>query len=110
MSNLRPGQGADAFSVRFPDGMRERIKAAADRNGRSMNAEIVATLAEHYPPPRADVSSLDGLIHYLISGDGQDEQRRRLAEVNARLHSMGSPFRMKETAPHNYLIVTEDDL
>lgn len=109
MTELRPGNGADQFNVRFPPGMRDRIKLAADRNGRSMNAEIIATLAEHYPPPRADVSSLDGLIHYLISGDGQDEQRRRLAEVNGKLHSMGSPFRMKETAPHNYMIVIEED-
>lgn len=107
MSILRPGQGADAFSVRFPEGMRERIKAAADRNGRSMNAEIIATLAEHYPPPRADVGSLDGLIHYLISSADRAEQIGRLAEVNARLDAMGSPFRMKETAPGVFLITTE---
>lgn len=109
MDELRPGRDSDQFNVRFPSGMRDRIKLAADRNGRSMNAEIIATLAEHYPPPRADVSSLDGLIHYLTSGDGQAEQRRRLAEVNEKLHSMGSPFRMKETSPHNYLIVMDGD-
>lgn len=108
MSILRPGQGSDAFSVRFPDGMRERIKLAADRNGRSMNAEIIATLAEHYPPPRADVSSLDGLIHYLISSADRAEQIGRLAEVNARLDAMGSPFRMKETSPGMFMIVTEE--
>ena len=108
MSILRPGQGADAFSVRFPDGMRERIKLAADRNGRSMNAEIIATLSEHYPAPRADVSSLDGLIHYLISSADRAEQIGRLAEVNARLDAMGSPFRMRETDAGTFLIVAED--
>jgi hypothetical protein len=105
---MRPGQGADAFNVRFPEGMRERIKLAADRNGRSMNAEIIATLSEHYPPPRADVSSLDGLIHYLISSADRAEQVGRLAEVNARLDAIGSPFRMKETAPGVFMIATED--
>lgn len=37
--------------IRPPEGMRERIKAAADRNRRSMNAEIVLALDEKYPPP-----------------------------------------------------------
>lgn len=42
---------SDKFIVRLPDGMRDRIKVAADANGRSMNAEIVATLREAYPAP-----------------------------------------------------------
>ncbi|TNH41266.1 Arc family DNA-binding protein [Paracoccus haeundaensis] len=40
--------------IRPPAGMRERIKAAADANNRSMNAEIVATLEEKYPAPAFD--------------------------------------------------------
>lgn len=40
---------SDKFIVRLPDGMRNRIKAAAAANNRSMNAEIVATLEEKYP-------------------------------------------------------------
>ncbi|MDQ7775555.1 MAG: restriction endonuclease [Paracoccus aminovorans] len=35
--------------IRPPEGMRERIKAAAEANNRSMNAEIVAALEEKYP-------------------------------------------------------------
>jgi len=34
----------DKFMLRLPDGMRERIKASADANNRSMNAEIVSRL------------------------------------------------------------------
>lgn len=34
----------DKFMLRLPDGMRDRIKAAAEANNRSMNAEIVARL------------------------------------------------------------------
>lgn len=37
----------DKFVLSMPDGMRERIKETADRNNRSMNAEIVAVLEEH---------------------------------------------------------------
>jgi plasmid stability protein len=39
-----PSQSQDKFIVRLPDGMRERIKAEAEANNRSMNAEIVARL------------------------------------------------------------------
>lgn len=42
----------DKFMLRLPDGMRERIKLAAEKNNRSMNAEIVATLDERYPTPK----------------------------------------------------------
>lgn len=35
---------SDKFIVRLPDGMRDRIKTAAEANNRSMNAEIVARL------------------------------------------------------------------
>lgn len=41
---LRVGRGSDQFIVRFPPGMRDTIAAAAEGNGRSMNAEIVARL------------------------------------------------------------------
>lgn len=34
----------DKFVLRLPEGLREKLKTIADRNGRSMNAEIVARL------------------------------------------------------------------
>ncbi len=42
---------SDKFMLRLPDGMRERIKAAAEANNRSMNAEIVKALEVLYPDP-----------------------------------------------------------
>lgn len=45
------GRESDKFMLRLPDGMRDRIKKAAQRTGRSMNAEIVAALEEHFPEP-----------------------------------------------------------
>lgn len=35
---------ADKYVVRFPDGMRDQIKALAKANRRSMNAEIIVAL------------------------------------------------------------------
>lgn len=46
-----PSKQLDQFVIRLPDGMRDRIKAAAEANNRSMNAEIVATLEDAYPAP-----------------------------------------------------------
>lgn len=43
-----PSDAADQFMVRFPDGMRKTIKAAADANNRSMNAEIVDRIARSF--------------------------------------------------------------
>lgn len=41
-------QDQDKFIVRFPDGMRDQIKAAAVARGRSMNAEIVYRLSASF--------------------------------------------------------------
>lgn len=43
-----PSQKLDQYMVRFPDGLRDRIKNAAAENNRSMNAEIIARLEQSY--------------------------------------------------------------
>lgn len=40
---------ADKFIIRMPDGLRDRIAEAAFKNGRSMNAEVVAALENAFP-------------------------------------------------------------
>jgi hypothetical protein len=40
-----PSDKQDQYMVRFPEGMRDRIKVAAEVSGRSMNSEIVQRLA-----------------------------------------------------------------
>ncbi|MEN3793363.1 Arc family DNA-binding protein [Fulvimarina sp. MAC3] len=53
----KPTQPQDKYVLRLPDGMRDRIKAAADANNRSMNAEIVALLDQFYPEPQPEMSA-----------------------------------------------------
>lgn len=43
-------QPQEKFVVRFPDGMRDRIATAAEKAGRSMNAEIVQRLSDSLEP------------------------------------------------------------
>lgn len=66
-----PSNLAERFQVRMPTGLRHRIKAAADANNRSMNAEIVSTLEEKYPEPSGIVDNLKTLHAMLdeIKGD-----------------------------------------
>lgn len=47
--NPFPSETQERFIVRMPDGLRDRIAAAAKRNGRSMNSEIVSVLEQYYP-------------------------------------------------------------
>ena len=45
----KTGRSSDQFQLRLPDGLKDRIKIAAEANNRSINAEIVATLEGVYP-------------------------------------------------------------
>jgi hypothetical protein len=51
----KAGRGSDQFVVRLPDGMRDQLKAEAEANQRSMNAEIVARLEESFHPPERNL-------------------------------------------------------
>ena len=56
-------QPQDKYVLRLPDGMRERLKAAAESNGRSMNAEIVTRLQTSFD---AEGATPEGLLHDAI--------------------------------------------
>lgn len=58
-------QPQDKYVLRLPDGMRERIKKAAERSGRSMNAEIILAL-EHYFPPEPSLEDVIERVHSAI--------------------------------------------
>lgn len=51
-----PSEVADKYVVRFPDGMRDRLKAAASENHRSMNAEIIARLQASFGHADSDLA------------------------------------------------------
>lgn len=41
----KAGRGDDQYMLRFPEGLRDRIKGEAEANGRSINSEIIARLS-----------------------------------------------------------------
>lgn len=58
----KPIQPQDKYVVRLPDGLRDRIKAHAEKNGRSMNAEIVRVLEKEFPEPASLSEQIERLI------------------------------------------------
>lgn len=74
---------SDKFMLRLPDGMRDRIKFAADRNNRSMNAEIVRTLEKAYPPANYEALAM-ALVEVL--GEMPDDESKALTDlINQRI-------------------------
>jgi hypothetical protein len=61
-----PSDKLDQYIVRFPEGMRDRIRDAAKANNRSMNAEIVARLEASFEIDvaeyRADTKRLEAMV------------------------------------------------
>lgn len=46
--NNFPSDKLDKFMLRFPEGMRERVREASELNGRSMNSEIIHRLEQSF--------------------------------------------------------------
>lgn len=78
----------DQFIVRLPEGMRNRIKAKAERAGMSMNEAIVWCLEKHFPEPKTLEEKIDELVEAVAVLKGDDTYKgvdRLVAEVNTVL-------------------------
>lgn len=62
--------------------MRDRIKAAAEANNRSMNSEILALLEEKFPV-RNLIGDAGKWVEHIHAADTDAEFDKRLAEANA---------------------------
>ncbi|MDI6025634.1 Arc family DNA-binding protein [Corticibacterium sp. UT-5YL-CI-8] len=62
-----PSSKQDQFVLRFPDGLRDRIKASAEKHGRSMNAEIILVLEKEFPEPWPLNSRVQHLVDLLTA-------------------------------------------
>lgn len=72
----------DQYPLRFPDGMRAKLKDAAAQNNRSMNSEIISRIEASF---QAGSSSLDGEIAALISRHVDAEVQRRLRAIASQI-------------------------
>lgn len=75
-------RGAEQFPIRMPDGLRDRIKAAAKAKGRSMNTEIIMRLMASFDP---EPSALDAAVATAIDAHVEARVTARLQEISAAL-------------------------
>ena len=82
-----PSRKLDQYIVRFPDGMRDLLKEAAEANNRSMNAEIVARLEDSF---RGNINgeeltaALFGMATFARKG-GMETLDELIAEIQRRM-------------------------
>lgn len=95
--NTFPSDQQDKFMLRLPDGMRDRIKVAAEGNNRSMNSEIVATLEEKYPAKSIDVELCRSWewLAFIDAADSHEERLERLRLINDDLRFSARRGRMR---------------
>jgi len=72
----RSPQDQDKYIVRFPDGMRDRLKAEAAKNNRSLNAEIIARLQESLSN-----EAQSGVVEALAGTFKRDKQQAGLGPI-----------------------------
>lgn len=80
-------EGTVGMMVRMPAELRDHIKAAAEKNGRSQNSEIVATLEGRYSPMN------NWLVNQLIESNEANnillmELKRLIASYEQRLRNI----------------------
>jgi hypothetical protein len=90
------------YTIRVPSDLYERVSAAADASGRSVNGEIIATLEEAYPAPSA-TGILDIVREFMEKFDKASsvpEAQRVVDHTNAELALfpvfVGARFGLKE--------------
>ncbi|WP_418024969.1 Arc family DNA-binding protein (plasmid) [Paracoccus sp. TD-10] len=91
----------DQYMLRLPDGMRDRIKAAAEANNRSMNAEIVATLEKEYPAPPMSLNDIIITLLERLRGAPASEHQSIADAVNAQLKEANLPYEVHPEVGHD---------
>jgi len=79
-----PSAKQDQFVLRFPNGLRDRIKTYAEAHGRSMNAEIVRILEREFPEPwsiEAKVSNLIEMVKAIAIGRESDASIEKISSL-----------------------------
>lgn len=90
-----PAKDLEKFIIRMPNGLRDRIKLAAEKNNRSMNAEVVATLEDAYPEHDFDFGSFMLTWMVPITKATSEAERQELIDgANAFLSTLPTDARL----------------
>ncbi|NDV52157.1 Arc family DNA-binding protein [Salipiger sp. PrR003] len=83
------------IALRITAGLRNRIKAAAAENNRSVNSELVATLEEKYPAPAKPTNDMERLKLLIEMVDDAMDSDRLTPDLK-RAHLRASKLVMQE--------------
>lgn len=75
----------EGYSLRFPDGLRERIKKVAEANKRSLNSEIIATLQIAYPHEKDEIRNAIRTLDLQIERETDKEKQQRMLKARNNL-------------------------
>ena len=85
MTSTKPGRDSDQFALRLPDGMRDIIKASAQKNSRSMNAEIIVALEMYLGVTGGkSLRDDDNPETFNLAGLPEEEQLRKIIQSSAQ--------------------------
>ncbi|NKK71416.1 Arc family DNA-binding protein [Rhizobium leguminosarum bv. viciae] len=90
MADKKTIQPQDKYVLRLPDGLRARIKAAADASGRSMNSEIVRLLEDAFGDVGYDetLERYSVELQHLFRGAETTSVEKRLSDIEAKLDQL----------------------
>jgi len=117
-----PSDDVEKLLLRFPQGMRDQIKAAADTNGRSMNAEIITRLqagldqspVDSVPGSSVELRHLDAFLQKMEERSGRrasetlENYRTIVAKQDALLQAICyRVLQFKDAAPPDAFLLAE---
>jgi len=86
--------------IRLPDGMRERIRDAAEKTGRSMNAEIVARIESTFQMDELFGEPSPALTDIKAVLDAESAARAEMQEmIDAIAEQMGVKLKPRPADP-----------
>lgn len=97
MTDEPPSRSLDKIVIRVPNGLRDRIAAAAKESHRSVNAELVELLERTYPPPTADEDMLWAVQMFLSTMKSTDTDKSRHDLYESLFHYAEAMKFKKET-------------
>lgn len=75
----------ERFTVRMPDGMRDAIAERAKRNGRSMNSEIVAIIANAISQPALAQEGIEFILGLTEPGEIEKLSDKEKSSIHGTL-------------------------
>jgi hypothetical protein len=86
MTDQSPSRSLDKIIIRLPDGLKERIRRVAEKNDRSVNAELLVLLERAYPP-EAIIDECVQEIADLVKAYPADDRRDLWRSIIGKLET-----------------------